>query len=116
MNMIILMKIALRNIIKNWKKSLLIVAAIFISCLIFLISNALSNGAEEQIISGYISNHSGHIMLLWKSAHDTNPDSPERLYASKFDPDKEIAYKLTQNRLNEFLTSHTQDVKSFFHA
>ena len=101
--MSILIKIAFRNIIKGWKKSLPIFSAICISCMIFLISNALFNGAEEQIISGYISNHAGHVMLLWEEAHDVSADSPERLFRSHFDPDHDEDYFRIQDKTRTYL-------------
>jgi putative ABC transport system permease protein len=110
----VLIKIALRNVIKNKRRSLLIGLAIFISCFILLVSNAVGNGTAEAILSEYYYQQAGDVVLLWENAMKIENDSPSRIYISAFDADKEKQNKVALARLHEFLSQHNSEIKDMY--
>ena len=57
----IILKIAVRNIRQNRKRSFLIGLTIFISSFLLLLSDAALNGIEKQVLRGYIPLQSGEV-------------------------------------------------------
>ncbi|MEJ2662758.1 MAG: hypothetical protein P8107_01755, partial [Spirochaetia bacterium] len=112
--MSVLITIAFRNIIKNKRRSLLIGLAIFISCFILLLSNAVGNGTAEAILSEYYYQQAGDVVLLWENAVKIENDSPSRIYLSTFEADKVKQNKTALARLHEFLTQHRGEIKDMY--
>jgi len=110
----VLITIAFRNIIKNKRRSLLIGLAIFISCFILLLSNAVGNGTAEAILSEYYYQQAGDVVLLWENAVKIENDSPSRIYLSTFEADKVKQNKTALARLHEFLTQHRGEIKDMY--
>jgi len=110
----VLIKIAFRNIVKNKKRSLLIGLAIFISCFILLLSNAVGNGTAEAILNEYYYQQGGDVVLLWENAMKIENDSPSRIYISAFDADKVKQNKAALARLHDFLTRHNHEIKDTY--
>ncbi|MBN1799491.1 MAG: ABC transporter permease [Spirochaetales bacterium] len=109
-----LITIAFRNIIKNKKRSLYIGLAIFISCFILLISNAVGNGTADAILAEYYYQQAGDVVLLWEKALEIEKDSPSRIYLSQFEADKAKDNKQALASLESFLKQHESEIDRSF--
>jgi putative ABC transport system permease protein len=109
-----LVQIALRNIIKNKKRSFYIGLAIFISCFILLLSNSIGNGTAQAILNEYYYQQAGDVVLLWENALEVEKDSPSRIYISMFEAEKEKENKKALKRLHTFLSEHESVIDHSF--
>ncbi len=109
-----LVQIAFRNVIKNRKRSLFIGTAIFISCLILLISDAFGNGTAAAITNEYYYQQAGDVVLLWQKALEIPKDSPSRIYLSQFEAEKATENKRALAGASEFLRRHEPEIKNAF--
>jgi len=109
-----LIKIAFRNLIKNKKRSLFIGLAIFISCFILLISNAIGNGTAAAILNEYYYQQAGDVVLLWENALEIEKYSPSRIYLSQFEAEKAQENKRALARLQAFLRQHKSEIDYSF--
>jgi ABC-type lipoprotein release transport system permease subunit len=85
----IIFTIAVRNIIKNKKRSLLIGLAVFVSCTILLVSGALSSGAGKQLAERYRNYLAGDVVVSWANVKEIDPSDAGRLLFSEFDGKKQ---------------------------
>jgi putative ABC transport system permease protein len=108
-------KIALRNVVQNKRRSLLIGVAIFFSCFILLFSGAVFNGVERQIYKSYKTFQSGDIVIIWENLKDVDKSNYLRLFQSKFDYKKDDLNEKSIDLVNLYINRHKSDFKhSFF--
>lgn len=114
----IVAKIALRNILLNKKRSLLIGVAIFLASFLLLFSNAIMNGVIIQVAKGLINIQSGNVAVVWENLKKiSNTDATRLLFVandSSFDVDKDAQNKEALTRLNSFLTDHKSEIEAFY--
>ncbi len=113
--MIILLKIAFRNIIANKKRSISIGIAIFFSSLIMLIADSVMNGGEVQTLRGYLNIQSGNVAIVWEDVKKvSNTEAARLLDLNTFDINKNSQNRPAIERLNGFLEKHQGEIKHFF--
>ncbi|MTI96795.1 MAG: FtsX-like permease family protein [Firmicutes bacterium] len=114
----IILKIALRNVLQNKRRSLLIGLTLFIISFMLLTSNAAMNGVENQVISGYVNYQSGHVAVLWSEMKDVNTSEPTRFTDSLigYQQDNRGAKERSVERLLEFLAENEHQVTHAFPA
>lgn len=114
----IILKIAIRNIRQNPKRSCLIGLTIFISSFLLLLSNAAMNGIEKQVLRGYITLQAGEVAVIWESLKEVNPLDPGKfLYDLSFsvaDEEQEAANRRAMERLMEYLAAKEEEIKVYF--
>jgi putative ABC transport system permease protein len=110
----ILFTIALRNVLKNRKRSLLIGVAIFISSAILLSSGALANGAGRQLAARYRAVLSGDVTAVWKNVKEIDPADAGRLYFSEFDPAAMDANRRAAARFREFCAARAEEIEALY--
>jgi ABC-type lipoprotein release transport system permease subunit len=71
-DMVNILKIGFRNMIKNRKKSIFVCIAVFLSLYLLLISNAFVNGMRMQITNAYINIQSGDVAVMWKNHYNVS--------------------------------------------
>jgi putative ABC transport system permease protein len=98
--------IAIRNILKNKKRSMLIGAAICISVMLLLLARAIGNGGGEQIMRTYKTVWAGDVVVAWKEVKKYDLTDPSRLYYSMFDVKEDAANRDAIRGLDMFLSSH----------
>lgn len=112
----IILKIAMRNIWQNRKRSCLIGLTICVSSFLLLISNAALNGIEKQVLRGYINLQSGEVAVIWEELKTVNPMDPGKfLYDISFQVDKEEQEnRQALAKLEEYLRAKTAEIKDFY--
>jgi putative ABC transport system permease protein len=114
---LILLRIAFRNVIANRKRSFLIGLVIFISSFIMLASNALMNGAEKQILKGYYNLQAADVVVVWEALHKVSASDTTRLLFLRnntFDPEQQAANAAATDALQAFMTARQADVSHYF--
>lgn len=116
--MVVILKIALRNILMNRKRSLLIGFAIFCSSFLLFASNATMNGVEKQVLRGYLNLQSGEVAVMWEELKKTDHNEPQRFInvfeSNSFDVQKNNLNKKALSRLQSFLNENKQAIKAYF--
>ncbi len=115
--MLIVAKIALRNVIASKKRSFLIGLVIFLSTFILLISDAMMNGVERQILKGYDNLQASDVVVMWDSLKKVGNDDTTRLLFltnNSFDPKKDAENKRATDKLNSYLDEHKSEVKAYY--
>lgn len=112
----ICLRIALRNIIQNRRRSVLIGIAVFVSCLILMVSDSIFNGVEEQILKSYKGLQSGDVVLIWKDAWDAPKSDMLRLYRSTFNMDIHNAEMNCAVAARTFVGNHQTEIDGAFYS
>ncbi|HEX3045954.1 MAG TPA: ABC transporter permease, partial [Bacillota bacterium] len=112
--MLILLKIAFRNIIQNRKRSLLIGLTLVISCGLLLFSFAIGNGVSRQIITKYRDFQSGDVAVVWKNVKKFDRSDPSRLLFSDFDIKQDLENQATLQRLDRFLIENQREIAACY--
>jgi putative ABC transport system permease protein len=112
--MLILLKIAYRNIIQNRKRSLLIGLTLVISCTLLLFSFAIGNGVSRQIIKKYQDFESGDVTVVWKNVKKIDRSDPSRILFSDFDIKKDIGNNAALKRLDSFLKENRSAIAAVY--
>ncbi|MDP4090205.1 MAG: FtsX-like permease family protein [Bacillota bacterium] len=107
-------KIALRNILKNKKRTALIGLTLTSSSVLLLFSFAMSNGIARQILEKYKDFQSGDVTVLWSNVKEIESSDPSRLFFSAYDARKDSENKAAIQHLNEFLKTNSKDIKTYF--
>ncbi len=110
----ILFTIALRNVIKNRKRSLFIGLAVCLSSVILLASGALANGAGRQLAGRYRAVMSGDVTAVWANVKEIDPADAGRLYFSEFDPKKMDANRRAVRRFREYCRLHDDQIEKVY--
>lgn len=114
----IILKIAIRNIRQNQKRSCLIGLTIFISSFLLLLSNAAMNGIEKQVLRGYITLQTGEVAVIWARLKEVSPMDPGKfLYDISFqvdDEEQETANRRAIERLADYLATKGEEIRIFF--
>lgn len=110
----IYIKIALRNILKNRKRTALIGLTLLISCMLLLFSFSIGNGIHRQIVDKYRSFQSGDVAVLWSSVLKYDSSDPSRLFFSNFDIKRDAENRKALKRLHGFLESHASEIRYRF--
>ncbi len=114
----IILKIAVRNIRQNRKRSFLIGLTIFISSFLLLLSDAALNGIEKQVLRGYITLQSGEIAVIWQGLKAVSPMDPGKfLYDISFEVDTEeqdLENRHALAKLEEYLAGRKDEIKAYF--
>ena len=110
----ILFTIALRNVLKNRKRSLLIGFAIFITSSILLSSGALANGAGRQLAARYRNVMAGDVTAVWENVKEIDPADAGRLLFSEFDPKKMEANRRATERFREFCRTRSDQIEAVY--
>lgn len=113
----IIIKIAFRNILLNRKRSILIGLAIFISSFFFIISNAIMNGTETQMLKSCINLQTGHVTVMGKNIKEISGLDPSRFLFLN-DSNNNIIDKDEYNRatqvLNKFIEDNGEEIEGFY--
>lgn len=112
--MMILLKIAFGNILKNKKRTLLIGLTLTISCTLLLFSFSIGNGIHSQILDKYRDFQSGDVSVVWSNVKNIDSSDPSRLFFSAFDIKRDKENKAAIKRLEGFLNSNSQDIKAIY--
>ncbi len=117
--MLILLRIAFRNILMNKKRAFMIGFAIFISSFLLLVSNAFMNGANKQVMRGYLNIQSGDVSVVWAGLKNIKNNDASRLLftAAKnisFDIAKDKENRQSISELNKFVQKNSDDIKGFY--
>lgn len=110
----IFFRIAYRNILKNFKRSILVGLTLVISCTLLLLSFAIGNGVSRQIISKYRNFQSGDVAVLWKNVKKIDVSDPSRLAFSNFDIRYDRENKVGIGRLNDFLKKNAGEIALYY--
>jgi putative ABC transport system permease protein len=110
----ILFTIALRNVLKNRKRSLFVGLAVCLSCAILLLSGALANGAGRQLAARYRDVMSGDVTVVWENVKEIDPSDAGRLYFSEFDPKKMEDNRRAVRRFREFCQSRADRIEAVY--
>lgn len=114
----IILKIAVRNIRQNRKRSFLIGLTIFISSFLLLLSDAALNGIEKQVLRGYITLQSGEVAVIWQGLKAVSPMDPGKfLYDISFEVDTEeqdLENRHALAKLEEYLAGRKDEIKAYF--
>lgn len=112
----LIIKIALRNLVMNKWRSLLIGFALFTSSFLLLISNATMNGVEDQVIRGYVHFQSGHVAVMWSEMKEISAKDPSRFLHKlvSYNPELETDNLEDIVQLEQFLGSNRDAVKAGF--
>ena len=81
-------RIAVRNVLKARRRSLLVALTIFISTLLLFISNFTMNGVETQVLKGYVNLQSGDVCLESPEVQLMDPNNPGK-YIQLDKPDRD---------------------------
>lgn len=108
------LKIALRNLLKNKKRTILIGLTLIISCTFLLMSYAIGNGIGKQIMQKFRTAQSGDIAVVWQKVKDLDVSDPSRLFYSEYDIKQDKENKAAIQRLNTFLKAHAEDIEVCF--
>ena len=112
--MVVLLKIAFRNILKNKKRALLIGLTLALSSTLLLFSFSIGNGIERQIIDKYRDFQSGDVTVLWSNVKKIDPSDPSRLFFSAFDMKSDKDNREAIKRLDEFMRQNVGEIKNSF--
>jgi hypothetical protein len=63
----VFIKIAVGNILKNKKRTLLIGLTLVISCILLLLSFSIGNGIRRQVLDKYRYSQSGDVSVVWSN-------------------------------------------------
>ena len=107
-------KIALRNILKNKRRTILTGLPVFVSFSLLLLSSSIGNGIKNQIILQYKNFQSGDVAVIWKNAKDLSKDDPSRVFFSKFDIHNNDENKKAISKFEEFLKTHKDKIKAVY--
>jgi len=110
--MIILFKIAFRNILKNGKRTLLIGLTLVITCTLLLFSFSIGNGISRQILDKYKDTQSGDVSVVWSNIKKIDNSDPSRLFFSTYDFKKDKENQAAIKRLDEFINNNSKEIKS----
>ncbi|AIQ12930.1 ABC transporter permease [Paenibacillus durus] len=112
----VLIKIALRNIFAHKKRSAMIGAAIFISCLFILLSTSAMNGVQQQVLKGYMNIQSGHVAVEWEEQQKISGSDPGKFSENgkTYDLRKDAENKAALQRLDAYLQKHDDEIKAFY--
>ncbi|MCL6590118.1 MAG: ABC transporter permease [Firmicutes bacterium] len=112
--MLILLKIAFRNIIQNRKRTLLTGLTLVISCTLLFFSFAIVNGVSRQVIKKYRDFQSGDVTVVWKNVKKIDPSDPSRLFFSGFDIKQDLENKAALRRLDRFLNGNREAITACY--
>jgi ABC-type lipoprotein release transport system permease subunit len=108
------MKIAVGNVLKNKKRSILIGMSLFISCSFLLISNSLANGAAKQYVEKLRNVQAGDVVVVWGNVKEIDLSDGGRLLFSEFDIQKDEENKKAIERFKSFTEQNAYEVESIF--
>lgn len=112
--MVVLLKIAFRNILKNKKRALHIGLTLALSSTLLLFSFSIGNGIERQVIDKYRDFQSGDVTVLWSNVKKIDPSDPSRLFFSAFDMKNDNINREAIKRLDEFLGQNAGEIAYSF--
>jgi hypothetical protein len=95
-------------------RALLTGLSISVSCFVLIVSNAVFNGADEQVLRSYYNLQAGHVLAAWSKIKRYDQADPERIFSSQFDTDEEEANREALNALSEFLEKNSDRVRAFY--
>lgn len=104
----IYLKIALRNLRKQPKQSLMMAFALFVCLLLFIGSNTIYSGLDQQIIKNYLNLQTGDVVLLWENTLQTSPSEVTRVYDSEPDTNNADANAAAASAAAAFLDTDPQ--------
>lgn len=115
----IIAKIALRNIILNKRKSVLIGFTLFFSTFILLFSSSAINGIQSQVTNGYVNIQTGDVIVMWKSLkEETAKSDPGRfvnpIETHSFIPSEEVQNERAVQVMETYLVDHQNQVEAAF--
>jgi putative ABC transport system permease protein len=89
-----MLRIAIRNVIQNRKRSLLVGSTIFISTLVLFLSDFTMNGVETQVIKGYINLQSGEVNVVGPELKGKRMSDPAKYFMTELPDQKERAARV----------------------
>lgn len=107
-------KIAIRNILKNKKRTALIGLTLVISCLLLLFSFSVGNGIQSQILGKYRDFQSGDVSVVWENVKKIDNSDPSRLFFSAFDFKRDKENRQAIGRLDEFIKTNDSRISKVF--
>lgn len=112
----VVIKIALRNILKNKRRNILLLLIIGLSSMVLFITSSLMNGVYEQALRGYVNLQSGHVAVEWESTRDKGSKSAGKfLIDSTLDKNKMDENKEAIHILNKFIEKHKNEIQYTFY-
>ena len=108
--------LALRNLVKNAKRTALIGITLVISCTLLLFSFSIGNGVKRQILDKYRDFQSGDVAVVWGNVKKIDPGDPSRLFFSAFDLKKDRENREALRELEDFTRSRAGDIRDCFKA
>lgn len=110
----IFFKIALRNLLKNKKRTILIGLTLVISCTFLLMSYAIGNGIGQQIMQKFRTSQSGDVAVVWEKVKELDVSDPSRLFYSEYDIKHDQENKAAIQLLDTFLRANAQEIEVCF--
>lgn len=115
--MFVELKIALRNVLNNKKRSILHGSIILVVSLLLFFSDSAMNGVYNQSLRGYLYLQSGHVAVEWESTRKIGDMSAAKfLIDSSFDSDNKSDNKEAVRKLKEYVTNNNENIEHVFYS
>ena len=109
------LRIALRNVLADRRRTGLIALSLFVSCFLLLVADGIGNGAGAQLLSRHRAVQSGDVVAYWRNVREeVDPSDPGRLLFSEFDGKKEAANRRAMAALEEFLRRSAGEIDAVY--
>ncbi len=112
----IFIKTAIRNIIQNRRRTLLIGLTLTISCILLLLSFTLGNGMASQVLDQYRTFQSGDVVVAWDNINEYDVSDPSRLHFSMYERENDKKNLEEIKRLDTYLKSHADEISEYYKA
>ena len=110
-------KLAMRNVFANKRRSLLMGVVIFLTSFLLLAVNAMANGSGELVTKNYNNLQAADVIAIWENTKKESLQDGARLLFMQpngFEFAKDAENKQAQERLAAFLKQHETDIKSVY--
>jgi ABC-type lipoprotein release transport system permease subunit len=109
------LKIALRNVLADRRRTVLITLSLFVSSFLLLMADGIGNGADSQLLSRHRAVQSGDVVACWRNVRDeVDPSDPGRLLFSEFDGKKKAENRAALGAFEAFLRENGDEVAAVY--
>ncbi len=110
-----LLRIAVRSVLADRRRSLLIGLSLFVSFSLLLFSDAVGNGAGSQLLRTHRVTQSADVVVVWRNVRDdVDPADPGRLLFSEPDGKTRRENQSAVTALDDFLSRNTGEVTAVY--
>jgi putative ABC transport system permease protein len=110
-----MIRIALRNVLADARRTALLALSVFVSCFLLLAADGVGNGAGSQLLLRQRDTQSGDVAVYWKNVlEEVDPSDPGRLLFSAFDGKQDGANRRALSALDGFLDRYGKEVTAVY--